>query len=107
MVNKLKEEKLSLHEIRGRMAMMPYAEIEQAVAPLLAAVSGEGAAKAQARASAALASPAAGTTSAAEVWERIAILPGFELHVRSNASAHVRRVVKEIEAQFAPGVAVR
>ena len=54
-------------EIRGRIAVMPYAEIERAVLPLLAAV-GEQATSAQAPkvAAAAVASATAGSTSAAK-----------------------------------------
>lgn len=37
---------------------------------------------------------------AGRLWERIPILPGLELHLRSGASPHVLKVVREIEAQF-------
>jgi DNA-binding transcriptional MerR regulator len=33
-------------------------------------------------------------------WERLEILPGLEIHVRSDASPHVRSTLREIERQF-------
>jgi hypothetical protein len=44
----------------------------------------------------------AAVATAKETWERIVILPGLELFVRSNVSEHVRNVVSDIEARFAP-----
>jgi DNA-binding transcriptional MerR regulator len=40
--------------------------------------------------------PSSSMTQASERWERIALLPGVELHLRSDASPLVRRIVQEI-----------
>lgn len=36
----------------------------------------------------------------AERWERVALLPGLELHVRGDAGALVRRMAAEIHARY-------
>lgn len=36
-----------------------------------------------------------------EAWERVALLPGLELHVRAGGGALVRRIAEEIVARYA------
>ncbi len=97
MVKKLKAENLTLREIRTRMALMSYAEIEAAVAPMLGAPT-----KANVQPPAAEGTLTTAETRTAETWRRLVILPGVELFVQSNVSPHARRVVSEIQAMFEP-----
>jgi DNA-binding transcriptional MerR regulator len=86
-----REERLGLDAIRARLATLSRAEIK---------------ALAQPPRPAAPAAPAAEPPPAgAERWDRIALLPGMELHLRSDASPLLRRLAREIQAQYGAGAA--
>lgn len=96
-----REEKLSLAHVKRRLRTLTPEQIEELGGGELAngdAAKYSGAAGAPTVATGAVASGP--TSSTMTTWERLEILPGIELLVRSNVSAHARRVVREIEAQF-------
>lgn len=82
------EERLQLKAIRARLAKLSPADIAALAAPPEAAPAGPGPAEA---------APGGG----AETWERLALLPGLELHLRRDAAPVVRRFAAEIQAQCA------
>jgi Ca-activated chloride channel family protein len=85
------EERLRLQTIRARLAKLSPAEIAALAAPPMATPSS---------------TPAPGPAEAApvaggELGERIALLPGLELHLRRDAAPVVRRFAAEVRAQCA------
>lgn len=97
-IRRLLAERLSLDEIKRRLARLPPEEIARLGAPPPAA--------APAPAPATAGDPPASTAPyPAERWERVPLLPGLELHVRSDAGPLVQRVAEEIHARYsaAPG----
>ncbi|CAN92444.1 transcriptional regulator, MerR family [Sorangium cellulosum So ce56] len=86
-----REQRLGLDAIRARLARLSRAEIEALAQPPRPA---EPAAPADVP-------PPAG----AERWDRVVLLPGMELHLRSDASPLLRRLAREIQAQFGASAA--
>lgn len=81
-----REERLGLDAIRARLARLSRAEIEALAQPPRPAEPP---------------APAAEPPPAnAERWDRVVLLPGMELHLRSDASPLLRRLAREIQAQY-------
>lgn len=97
-----RDEKLSLSQVKRRLKTMTREQLEELARAELAKSEAMPSQKDATPAGAAEGAPARASASTAMTsWERLEILPGLELFVRSNVSPHVRRVVREIEAQFA------
>jgi DNA-binding transcriptional MerR regulator len=89
-----REERLGLDAIRARLARLSRAELEALAQPP----------PAQAPSPAEPAAPTAELSPAgAERWDRIVLLPGMELHLRSDATPLLRRLAREIQAQYGAG----
>jgi DNA-binding transcriptional MerR regulator len=91
------EEGLRLDAIRQRLAKLSPAELTALAPPEPAAGPPEPGAGGGAQAAPAGPLVAAG---AADRWDRIALLPGLELHVRSDATPLVLRLAAEIQAKY-------
>ncbi|MCC6554843.1 MAG: MerR family transcriptional regulator [Polyangiaceae bacterium] len=89
------EERLRLTAIKARLAKLSPSEI----AALAAGTEGGAAGAAVSPPPRAASSPA--PVAGGEVWERIALLPGLELHVRRDAAPVVRRFAAEVRSQCA------
>ena len=82
-VRQLRAERLDFEQIRRRLAV-------------------EEAAEAKARAEAAAESIASASLAAGggDTWQRIVLLPGMELHVRTDGGALLQRLAAEIRARY-------
>lgn len=89
----------SLKEIAAMLPAPPAPEPPPAPAPALPPPAPEPAPPASIIGAQLAASPALPEGSG-ERWERVALLPGLELHVSAGASALVRRVAGEIVAHY-------
>ncbi len=100
-VRRLRAERLNIAQIRFRLAKLSPAEIAQLGAP--PAVTGApkpGSEAAPAGSAAPDGAPATGHFPGAEPWARIPLLPGLELHVRSDAGPLVVRTAEEIRSRY-------
>lgn len=98
-VRRLRAERLNVAQIRARLAKLSSAELAQLGAP----GAGEGGSPG-ARGVSSTGAPHTGSATShfpgAERWERIALLPGLELHFRSDAGPLVLRTADEIRSRY-------
>lgn len=96
-IRRLLAERFSLDDIRRRLARIPPEELARlgAAPQAPATAASPGAPSVQA-----VDTTASNTAYPAERWERVPLLPGLELHVRSDAGPLVRRLAEEIHARY-------
>lgn len=96
-IQRLQRERLSLAQIRARLAKLSPAELAE-----LAATEGGTSIEPRQAKGASGSSPAvqSGHFPGAERWERIALLPGLELHVQSTGGPLVLRTAEEIRQRY-------
>lgn len=101
-VRHFRAQRLTVAQIRDRLARLSPAELARLGAPPSPpgasppATLGPGTSRT---------TPAAGAADAArswcaERWERVALLPGLELHVRADAGPLIRRLAEEIQSRY-------
>ncbi len=99
-VRRLRAERLNVAQIRARLAKLSPAEIAQLGAPGAGEGGSPGARGALTSGPAGRAGQPTGHFPGAECWERIALLPGLELHFRSDAGPLVLRTADEIRSRY-------
>jgi DNA-binding transcriptional MerR regulator len=100
-IKKLQEARLPLDEIQARIGAASARELEKILA------SSEGSAASPQKVAAPRGGPyrcpGADEPEANERWDRIHLMPGLELHVRSDAGPEARRAALEIQSQYGQG----
>jgi DNA-binding transcriptional MerR regulator len=102
-VRHFRAQRLTVAQIRARLASLSPAELARLGAPPSPsgasppATSGTATSKTQPAPSS---SGDAARSWPAERWERLALLPGLELHVRADAGPLVRRLAEEIQSRY-------
>jgi DNA-binding transcriptional MerR regulator len=105
-IKKLQEGHLPLDEIQAKIGAASEKELER----ILASADGSAPPKGAASSNRGGRNPAPeeppskeAASEARERWERIHLMPGLELHVRSDAAADARRAALEIQSQYGQG----
>ncbi|HEY2405354.1 MAG TPA: helix-turn-helix domain-containing protein [Polyangiaceae bacterium] len=99
-IRKLQNDGIELRSIRGRLETLSYPELEALAATLLPELAQEGGSHPQPPASDAPNDAPLERAATQSTWQRIALLPGLELHVSSDASPHAARAAGDLAAQF-------
>lgn len=105
-IKKLQDAHLPLDEIQARIGAASEKELEKIVSGPggSAPPPPKGAASRGGRSRAPEGPPeGAAAFEAPERWDRIHLMPGLEIHVRSDADAEVRRLAREIQSQYGQG----